>query len=76
MQVTTPKVTAPSVLALSPILVSSVEAAKLLGITQRLLRELTASGQLPHVRLGERVIRYRPADLDAWAADRSQPGAA
>jgi excisionase family DNA binding protein len=55
--------------------VRPTEAAKLLGISVRLLRDLTNKSDLPCVRLG-RCVLYRPADLDAWLAERSREGVA
>jgi excisionase family DNA binding protein len=49
------------------------EAARALAISERTLWELTRRGEIPHVRLG-RAVRYRPADLDAWAEARKQSG--
>jgi excisionase family DNA binding protein len=59
------------------------EAARYLGLSSSLLNKLRLTGGGPlFVRLAGRAIRYRPADLDAWAdasamASTSQePGAA
>jgi len=47
-------------------------AAKLLGISERLLATLTKSGNVPHVRCGRAVI-YPVASLHEWLAKNSQP---
>ena len=41
------------------------EAARLLGISPRKLWGLTASGEIPHVRIG-RCLRYSVDDLEAF----------
>ena len=52
------------------VLLSALEAADALGVSERLLRDLTAPrGDLPAVRLGRRVM-YRRETLERWAADR------
>jgi excisionase family DNA binding protein len=40
-----------------------------LGIGERTLARLTAAGEIPHVRIGRRVL-YSPADLERWIQDR------
>jgi excisionase family DNA binding protein len=46
-----------------PLLVSRNEAARLLGISQRKLFDLTRDGIVPAIRLGERGVRYSPDAL-------------
>lgn len=71
------KTTVPPALALRP-----REAAKVLGISPRLLWNLSAPrGPIPCTRLGSKggCVLYRPADLDAWlleAQDQQRPPAA
>lgn len=61
-------------------LLTEVEAAKLLGFTPRFLQERRSrGGGPPFVKVSARAVRYRPEDLEAWAADRlrtstSDPG--
>lgn len=52
---------------------SVATAADYMGISQRLLRELIASGQIRHVRIGRRVI-LRHVDLDRFLADHAVGG--
>ena len=52
----------------------AAEAAKALGIGQRLLWELTNRREIPHLRLGRAVI-YPVDGLQAWLAQRGQTGA-
>lgn len=55
-------------LALSP-----KEAAIALGVSERLLWSLTAAGEVPHTRLGRRVL-YPHDLLKRWLADRAEGG--
>ena len=47
------------------LLLNAPEAARRLSISTRKLWSLTASGDLPHVRIGRRVL-YRPSSLDKY----------
>lgn len=47
------------------LLLTPREAAEALRISQRKLWGLTASGQIPCVRIG-RSVRYQPNDLRTW----------
>lgn len=47
------------------LLVSAAEAARLLSISPRTLWSMTASGELPHVRVRRRVL-YAVDDLRRW----------
>jgi len=49
-------------------LLDSPATAKRLGITERHLRELVVRRDIPFVRVG-RLIRFVPADLEAWVED-------
>ena len=51
------------------LLVNARVASRLLGIGTRLLWTLTNRRELPCVRVG-RLVRYRPEDLRAFAAER------
>ena len=52
-------------------LLKAPETAALLGISQRTLWSLTASGEIPHVRI-RRSVRYAVADLEAWIEARKE----
>jgi len=54
--------------ALDKVLVTKEEAAEMLCVSIRLLWLLTKFCDLPCVRIGALKL-YRPAALDAWAAD-------
>jgi len=49
------------------LLIGAREAARLLGIGERLLAELTSDGSLPSRKIGARRL-YSVAELDAWIA--------
>ena len=52
------------------LLLSVTEAAALLGISRNLCYEQINTGQIPHVRIGRRVLVSRVA-LEAWIARES-----
>jgi len=56
-----------------PLVVSMREAANLLGVSLRTISSLTADGDLPHARIGRRVV-YPVAALERWLASRSRDG--
>lgn len=49
-------------------LLDANEAAKLLRVPRSTLYELVRSRGLPHVRIGERGLRFTRADLQEWVA--------
>jgi excisionase family DNA binding protein len=58
-----------SVSVSSPLALRPREAAKALGISPRLLWQLTKDGHIPCVRVGSgkrRTVLYPLADLQAW----------
>ncbi len=48
----------------------SAEAAAHLKISVRLLKRLISRRAISFHRLGSRLVRFRRADLDAWAASQ------
>ena len=54
-----------------PILLTPQQAAESLAISQRKLLSLTASGEVPHVRLG-RCLRYPVDDLQRWIEQKKK----
>ena len=53
------------------------EAAKALGISPRLLWQLTHDGHVPCVRIGggkRRTVLYPTADLQAWLSRQANEG--
>ena len=57
---------------LSPLLLSTKEAARMLSIGTRTLWSLQKSGEIPVVRLG-RMVRFDVKDLEALIAERKGP---
>jgi excisionase family DNA binding protein len=49
-------------------LLTSDEAARLLRVPRSTLYELVRSRGLPHVRIGDRALRFMRADLEDWVA--------
>lgn len=47
------------------------EAAAMLGISERLLWTRTNAGEIPHVRIGSRVL-YPVDELKQWLSDQTQ----
>jgi excisionase family DNA binding protein len=60
---------APSV---EPLLLTASDAARLLAIGLRKLWSLTASHEIPCVRIG-RAVRYDLTDLRAWVEQNKSP---
>ena len=50
---------------------SAAEAAKLLGISERMLWTMTKAGEVPHIRLGRRTLYPRPL-LEEWVLKRAR----
>lgn len=51
------------------LLLSVPETAKALGVCERTISTLTANQEIPHVRIGRRVL-YPVADLQRWIDER------
>jgi excisionase family DNA binding protein len=47
------------------------DVAKRYGIGQSQVYKMVAERRIPHVRLSDRVIRFREEDLDQWERDRT-----
>lgn len=52
---------------------SARRTAKAMSISDRSLWTLTHTGEIPHVRIGRRVL-YRPESVQQWLAGREQRG--
>ena len=48
---------------------SAREAAAYLGVSENHVRNLVASNEIPHKRIG-RSVRFRPSEIDAWLDSR------
>jgi len=57
-----------------PIALRPKDAAKALGIGQRLLWTLTHEGAIPHARMGSKAIVYPVDALRAWLAEEAAKG--
>ena len=55
------------------LLLTIQEAAEALGISQRKLWGMTASREIPHVRLG-RCLRYPVRELEQWINEHMEGG--
>lgn len=57
---------------ITPLAVRPREAARILGLGERTLWQLTADGRIPCIRLGtakQSAKLYRVADLERWLAE-------
>lgn len=52
-------------------LLTTDEAARLLRVPRSTLYELVRSRGLPHVRIGERGLRFTRSDLEEWIAENT-----
>lgn len=57
----------------SPMLVSTQEAAHLLGIHPRTVYRMLADGELPYIKLGRRTL-LSVVSLESWIVDHEVPG--
>lgn len=57
------------------LLLTPKEASDALAISPRKLWAMTASGEIPHLRLG-RSLRYPVVQLEKWIDDQKEGGAA
>ena len=51
-------------------LLSLRQAARKIGVADRVIRQAVRSGELPAFKLGQRTLRVKPTDLDTWIQDR------
>lgn len=61
------------------LLLTAREAAAALSISEKTLWSLTKAGEVPHVRIGERSIRYSVDELKRWLSEHrigGEPAAA
>jgi excisionase family DNA binding protein len=52
-------------------LLDAGEAARLLRVPRSTLYELTRTRGLPHVRIGDRGLRFTRRDLETWVAENT-----
>ena len=55
--------------SMSEQLLTKDEVCKHLSISMRSLDRMLIEKEIPHVKLGERLIRFSPAQLDGWLKD-------
>lgn len=55
------------------LLLTAQQAAEALAISPRKLWSMTASGEIPHIRIG-RLVRYPVADLERWIDENKRGG--
>lgn len=53
-------------------LIDAPAAAARLGTTERHVRDLVYRNRIPYVKVG-RLVRFDPAELDAWLDERRVP---
>jgi len=58
---------------LSERLISIPEAAQLLNVTRSALYAMVERGEVPHVRMGQRRIRFDLVDLRQWLESKRVP---
>lgn len=51
-------------------LLTEKEAAARLRISERTLRNIRGQGDIAYVRIGKRIVRYRPEDCDSFIESR------
>lgn len=52
-------------------LLDANEAARLLRVPRSTLYELVRSRELPHVRIGDRGLRFTRSDLESWVSEHT-----
>lgn len=53
-------------------LIDSTEAARLTGMSIRMIRKLVAARVVPVVRIGT-AVRFRPEDIEAYISAHTEP---
>ena len=52
-------------------LVGYVDLSARLGIPVGTLRSMVARRQIPHMRIGPRIVRFNLGEIDAWLASKA-----
>ena len=63
------------VTTLAPIAVRPLQAAELIGVSERTLRELMRQGEIPYAKL-ERAVLISVSELEAFIERRTKSGGA
>ncbi len=53
-------------------ILTAQDAAAMLGCSQRHIYNLANAGEIPHVRLGDNMLRFRRSTLAAWMTAREK----
>ncbi len=64
--------TLPMTLSELPELIRVSAVAEYLGVSKAQVWRMVWSGQLPSLRLSEKVVRVRRAELEAWLLEKGQ----
>jgi excisionase family DNA binding protein len=60
--------------AIEPEMMTYVELARRTGIKIPTLYAMVSRGEIPHYRLGRRIVRFSVSEIRAWLNTRYQPG--
>ncbi len=52
-------------------LLSYAQVRRRLGVPPGTLYALVHSGSIPHIRIGKRLVRFRPEDIERWLAEHT-----
>jgi len=63
-------------IAMPPVLLRPADAARVMGISVRMLWSIVARGELRAVRLGKQCTRFRPITLRLWAKQKEKAAGA
>jgi excisionase family DNA binding protein len=54
-------------------LLTVTEVAALLAVRPALVREIAHRGEMAHMRIGRKLLRFRPDDVEKYIASRLMP---
>jgi excisionase family DNA binding protein len=52
-------------------LLDIVELSEILGVTKATIYSWTSQNKIPHVKLGNRILKFREDEIREWIAQRS-----
>jgi excisionase family DNA binding protein len=55
-------------------LMTAQEVAQVVGCSDKEIYKMAACGEIPCVRITERMVRFDPSDLEKWLASKRQVG--
>jgi excisionase family DNA binding protein len=53
------------------LLITYRDVASSTGLALGTLYAMVSRGTIPHIRLGRRLVRFRPREIERWLADHS-----